>query len=205
MTDTTDRRDAAIVRAYAYFDAGTFQSELAAIASESQNADARDECRRYLSEAMGPRLSNIGFDCEIFENTDPRGGPILFAARIEDAARPTVLVYGHGDVIRAQTEAWREGLHPFHLVEEGDRLYGRGTADNKGQHFINIAALEVLAAARGALGFSVKVIIETSEETGSVGLPRFFEDRKERLAADVLIASDGPRISGRYPKTPATG
>ncbi|PZX14937.1 acetylornithine deacetylase/succinyl-diaminopimelate desuccinylase-like protein [Palleronia aestuarii] len=197
-----DDRSSAIAAAQDYFDAGTFRADLAAlvaIGSESQNPDARDECRRYLAEGMRPRLSALGFNCESFENTDPRGGPILLATLIEDPARPTVLIYGHGDVIRAQADAWREGLHPFDLKEEGDRLYGRGTADNKGQHLVNIAALEALMKTRGALGFNVKIVIETSEETGSVGLPEFFEAEKERLAADVLIASDGPRLQ---PETP---
>ena len=112
---------------------------------------------------------------------------------------PTVLSYGHGDVIRAQTDQWRDGLHPFTLVEEGDRLYGRGTADNKGQHLINIAALEAVIAARGRLGFNCRMVIETGEETGSPGLHDFFAAQKDALSADVLIASDGPRLQ---PETP---
>lgn len=195
-------RDAAIASAQGYFDDGGFTSDLTAlvaIPSESQNPDARPELRRYLVEAMEPRLIASGFDCEIFDNPDPRGGPILIAERIEDPALPTVLSYGHGDVIRAQTDQWREGLHPFRLVEEGERLYGRGTADNKGQHLVNIAALEAVLATKGRLGFNVRIVIEMSEETGSAGLAAFFEAQKARLAADVLIASDGPRLQ---PDTP---
>ena len=116
------------------------------------------------------------------------------AERIEGADLPTVLSYGHGDVIRAQTDQWREGLHPFKLVEEGDRLYGRGSADNKGQHLINIAALDATLQSRGKLGFNCRIVIETGEETGSPGLAEFFEAHKDDLKADVLIASDGPRL-----------
>lgn len=195
-------RDNAIGRISEYFDRGDFQSELAdlvAYATESQKSDSGPELYRYLQEAMKPRLEQAGFECEIFDNPAPNGGPILVGALIEGTDLPTILTYGHGDVIRAQTDRWRAGLHPFKLIEEGDRLYGRGTADNKGQHLINIAALETVIAERGKLGFNVKIVIEMSEETGSAGLPEFFMAHKDRLAADVLIASDGPRLQ---PDTP---
>lgn len=190
-------RDAAIARATAYFESGAYKAELAelvAFHSESQNPEQKPELRRYLSEAIMPRLIRAGFECEIIDNSDPRGGPFLIAERIEGAVLPTVLSYGHGDVVHGQAEQWREGLRPFELVEEGARYYGRGTADNKGQHLINIAAVEAVLATRGALGFNLKFIFEMSEEVGSTGLGPFFEEHKARLNADVLIASDGPRL-----------
>ncbi|MEJ8474429.1 M20 family metallopeptidase [Roseibium algae] len=195
-------RDVAIEFASSYFDKGDFQSELAALIAfetESQNPDQIAELQRYLDEAMMPRLASAGYTCEIFPNPDPCGGPLLIGERHEGDDLPTVLTYGHGDVIRSQTDQWREGLHPFKLVEEGDRLYGRGTADNKGQHLINIAAIEAVIAARGKLGFNSRFVIEMSEEVGSSGLAEFFEANKDRLSADVLIASDGPRLQ---PETP---
>ena len=67
-------------------------------------------------------------------------GPFLLAERFEDPAFPTVLTYGHGDVVLGYDDQWREGLSPWTITQDGDRLYGRGTADNKGQHSINIAA-----------------------------------------------------------------
>jgi acetylornithine deacetylase/succinyl-diaminopimelate desuccinylase-like protein len=90
-------------------------------------------------------------------------------------------------------------MDPFTLTEDGDRLYGRGTADNKSQHLINIAALEAVLLSQGTLGFNVKIVMEMSEEIGSPGLGAFFEAHKELLRADVLIASDGPRLQ---PDTP---
>ncbi|MCA1298756.1 M20 family metallopeptidase [Stappia indica] len=195
-------REGAIARAGAYFDEGTFKEDLArlvAFETESQNPDQKPELRRYLDEAMLPWLTELGFTCRIFDNPDPRGGPLLVGERIEDPAFETVLTYGHGDVIRAQSDQWRAGLAPFTVVEEGDRLYGRGTADNKGQHLINIAALAHVLAERGSLGFNVKVLIEMSEETGSAGLAAFCAAERELLSADVLIASDGPRLQ---PDTP---
>src|SRR5581483_4907955 len=83
---------------------------------------------------------------------------------------------------------------PWTLRQEGDRIYGRGTADNKGQHTINLAALETVLRTRGKLGFNLKVLIETGEEMGSPGLKEFCEQHKDLLRADVLIASDGPRL-----------
>jgi len=195
-------RDDAIGTIHAYFDEGRFQTELAelvAYPTESQNPEAAPELGRYLEAAMKPRLTAMGFDCETFDNPVEGAGPFLIAERHEGGDLPTVLIYGHGDVIRAQEGMWREGLAPFTLVEEGDRLYGRGTADNKGQHLINIAALDAVLEVRGKLGFNTRIVIETGEETGSPGLREFFAAEKPRLEADVLIASDGPRLQ---PDTP---
>ena len=197
-------RDAALAHVAEYYDRGAFQSELAELVtyrSESQNPapDAAAELRRYLDEAMLPRLSKLGFDCEIIANPDPRGGPLLIGERREGEGLPMVLTYGHGDTVRGQDDMWREGLQPWQLVEEGERLYGRGVADNKGQHLINIAALESVLAVRGSLGFNLRIVIEMSEEVGSSGLPEVFAAYKDRLAADVLIASDGPRLQPEVP------
>ena len=195
-------RDTAIESVTAYFDTGRFQDDLAALvayASESQNPEAAPELMRYLDEAMQPRLEKLGFACEIIDNPDPRGGPLLIGERHEGDDLPTVLTYGHGDVIRAQEGMWREGLAPFVLIEEGDRLYGRGTADNKGQHLINLAALEAVLEARGRLGFNTRIVLEMSEEVGSSGLAEVFHSYKNRLTADVLIASDGPRLQPDVP------
>ncbi len=185
-----------------YWASGQFATDLAGLVAhetESQNPDKRAELGDYLSQAIEPRLSRLGFDCEIHCNPNPAGGPLLTAQRLEDAALPTVLIYGHGDVVRGQAEQWREGLQPYELVEQGELLYGRGTADNKGQHLVNLAALEAVINARGALGFNVKVLMEMSEECGSAGLREFCQQQRAALAADVLIASDGPRLQADTP------
>eukprot|EP00095_Tigriopus_kingsejongensis_P001765 snap_masked-scaffold8340_size2771-processed-gene-0.0 protein:Tk01765 transcript:snap_masked-scaffold8340_size2771-processed-gene-0.0-mRNA-1 annotation:"hypothetical protein" len=141
----------------------------------------------------------MGFELQQYDNPVSSGAPLLVGQLIEDHSLPTVLVYGHGDVIRAQTEQWRAGLSPFKLVEEGERLYGRGSADNKVQHLINIAALEAVKESRGKLGFNVKILLEMSEEIGSVGLAEFCAEHRDTLAADVFIASDGPRLQADTP------
>lgn len=181
---------------------GHFEADLrrrVAIRSESQDPGKRAELTRYLHEEIEPALLRMGFECQAIDN--PSGaGPLLFASRHEDAQLPTVLTYGHGDVVLGYDEQWREGLCPWALTLEGDRWYGRGTADNKGQHSINLAALEqVIKARQGRLGFNVKVLFETGEECGSPGLREVCTTHRALLKADVFIASDGPRLNDRRP------
>ncbi|MFQ5515907.1 MAG: M20/M25/M40 family metallo-hydrolase, partial [Myxococcota bacterium] len=76
----------------------------------------------------------------------------LVASRNEGAGLPCVLVYGHGDTVAGMEQSWSEGLHPFRLTRRGKRLYGRGTADNKSQHWINLTALRLVLEEKGALG-----------------------------------------------------
>jgi len=191
-------RDAAIGRALSYFDAGGFESDLArrvAIRSESQNPEAGPEIDRYLADEMRPVLDGLGFGCRILPNPHPGGWPMLVGERIEGPGLPTVLTYGHGDVVLGRPEEWRDGLDPWTVTREGDRLYGRGTADNKGQHSINIAAIRSVLQTRGKLGFNCRYLIEMGEETSSPGLREFCQQHRDLLDADVLIASDGPRSS----------
>ncbi|TAK42676.1 MAG: M20 peptidase family dipeptidase [Betaproteobacteria bacterium] len=195
-------REQAIQRAERYFDEGGFEADLArrvAIPTESQNPERAESLRRYLCSELQPNFERIGFRCRVLENPAAIGGPLLLAERIEDPALVTVFSYGHGDVIRGQETQWRAGLDPWALTREGDRLYGRGTADNKGQHTINLAAVEAALATRGRLGFNLKVLIETGEEIGSPGLREICAQHREAMKADVLIASDGPRLSPGRP------
>lgn len=195
-------REASLKSIADYADNGEFIRELAHLVSfetESQNPSQRPELMRYLTEEMMPRLEAMDFACRILENPQDAGVPFLFAERMENPDFETILVYGHGDVIRAQTEQWREGLSPFKLVVEGDRAYGRGTADNKGQHLINFAALKTVIAERGSLGFNCKIILEMGEECGSPGLDALFAANRDLIRADVLIASDGPRLHPERP------
>jgi acetylornithine deacetylase/succinyl-diaminopimelate desuccinylase-like protein len=191
-------RQAVLAAAAAHFDSGAFLQDLArrvALRTESQDAASGPALRAYLADEIGPALAGLGFECRVHDNPKPAFGPFLVASRHESDELPTVLMYGHGDVIRGQDAAWTRGQGPWRLAQDGERIYGRGTADNKGQHSINIAALaQVLAAREGRLGFNAKWLIETGEETGSPGLAEICTAQREALAADVLIASDGPRL-----------
>jgi acetylornithine deacetylase/succinyl-diaminopimelate desuccinylase-like protein len=195
-------RDAALARAAGHFDSGDFVRDLSrrvAFRTASQEADAGPALAAYLLEEIGPSLARLGFGFSIHPNPEPACGPFLVASRHEGDDLPTVLMYGHGDVIRGQDKSWTRGQGPWTLAVDGERLYGRGTADNKGQHSINIAALATVLALRGQLGFNAKWLLETGEETGSPGLAAFCTANRELLAADALIASDGPRVSRDRP------
>ena len=194
-------RQSAVATAEAYFDTRSFHADLArrvAIPTESQNPERGDALQAYLETELVPGLEGMGFTCKVYPNPKT-GGPFLIASQIEDPALPTVLSYGHGDVIRGLDAQWKAGLSPWQLIEDGEKLYGRGTADNKGQHSINLGAIQSVLSARGKLGFNLKLLIETGEEMGSPGLNDFCRAHKEALAADVFIASDGPRLSPDRP------
>ena len=208
----TAPRAAALARARAHFDDGQFARDLArrvAIRTESQDPASAPALHAYLADEMVPTLAALGFESALHPNPEPTFGPLLIATRHESDAAPTVLMYGHGDVIRGQDKSWTKGAGPWTLQAEGERLYGRGTADNKGQHSINLAALAQVLAQRAAeqgaagpagltqarLGFNLKWLIETGEETGSPGLAAFCTAQRQALCADALIASDGPRFA----------
>ncbi|ABE43657.1 M20 family metallopeptidase [Polaromonas sp. JS666] len=196
-------RDQLLESASAWFDAGHFQRDLArrvAWRTESDGGQPGPALGDYLRDDIVPSLIRLGFDCEVQANPVATGGPLLVARRVEGQDLPTVLTYGHGDVVNGQDKHWREGLSPWQLTVEGDRWYGRGTADNKGQHTINFAALEHTLGARGGrLGYNVTVLLEMGEEAGSPGLRELCERERELLRADLLIACDGPRVQAQQP------
>jgi acetylornithine deacetylase/succinyl-diaminopimelate desuccinylase-like protein len=190
-------RDRVIAWAAQHFDRGQFFEDLArrvAIPTESQNPARGAELAAYLDDEIAPALTALGYACRRLENPKAPRMPFLFAERREGADRPTVLTYGHGDVVRGMEEDWRDGLDPWRLTREGERWYGRGTADNKGQHSINLAGLAAVLAVKGSLGFTSKILIETGEEMGSPGLHDVARRHADSLGADVLIGSDGPRL-----------
>ena len=188
----------AINRALDYYDRGAngyFDAlgELCAIPTESQNPARLPEMHQYLDEAMIPRFEALGYSCKVYDNPIPGCGPVLLATRIEDASLSTILCYGHGDVVLGMEGRWQNGRDPWRLSFEGDRVYGRGVADNKGQHLVHIAAIEAVLKTRGKLGFNHKFLIEMGEENGSKGLKEVVAQNKVDFAADAFFASDGPR------------
>lgn len=192
-------REAAIARSEAYFDSGAFREDLArriSMPTESQNPDREHVLVEYIEAEIKPTFELLGFACRTLSQN---GWPFFFAERTEDAARPTVLGYGHGDVIRGLDDEWDEGLSPWRLTERDNKWYGRGVADNKGQHSINVGALRAVIETRGRLGFNAKYLIEMGEERVSPGLRELAKTHKELFRSDVLIASDGPRLSAERP------
>ena len=193
-------KEKAVQHATQYFDKGYFRKDLAELISvktESQNNECNLE--NYYDQNIIPMLVKMGFKCRVMENPLSKANIILFAERIENADFNTILTYGHGDVVLGQDSYWDNGLSPYKLIEKDNRYYGRGTADNKGQHLINIKALNSLLSVQKKLGFNFKILFEMGEEIGSPGLKAFCQQNKELLKADVFIASDGPRISQKIP------
>jgi len=192
----------AVARARGYLHSGEFLRELerrVAYPTESQNPERRDCLRAYLEAELQPAFAQLDFSSRLIES--PTGNhPYLLAEYRENSSAPTVLMYGHGDVVDGMAGDWRDGLDPWQTTTSGDRVYGRGTADNKGQHSINLAALRAVREARGGrLGFNAKFLVETGEEIGSPDLRQLCESLRDELGADLFMASDGPRLAADRP------
>ena len=192
----------AIARARQHLQSGEFLKLLdrrVGYRTESQNPRGRDALRDYLVYELTPAFSALDFTTRLIE--PPSGkGPFLLAEYREAPSLATVLTYGHGDVVDGMAGEWRDNLDPWRTTIRGERVYGRGTADNKGQHSINMSALAAVREARGGrLGFNAKFIIETGEEIGSPDLAELCASLREELAADLFLGSDGPRLSAERP------
>ncbi len=191
-------KDQALAQAMSYYDDrdnGYFAdlARLVSVPTESQHAAGLPHLSDYLANAIGPMFEELGFDCKTYHNPFEDAGPVLLATRVEDPLLPTLLCYGHGDVVMGMEGHWDDGIEPWRLTFEGDRIYGRGTADNKGQHLAQIAAMRSVIATRGRLGFNVKFCIEMGEENGSKGFREIIAQNREDFACDAFFASDGPR------------
>jgi acetylornithine deacetylase/succinyl-diaminopimelate desuccinylase-like protein len=118
------------------------------------------------------------------------GHPVVYAEWLgagED--KPTVLVYGHYDVVPAEMEdGW--DTQPFEPVLKDSKIYARGATDNKGQLFIHIKALESYLETNGRLPVNVKVLLEGEEEIASPNLTPFLKEHLDMLKADACVISD---------------
>jgi acetylornithine deacetylase/succinyl-diaminopimelate desuccinylase-like protein len=133
-------------------------------------------------------VAAAGLEAEVAETA---GWPLVLGRRAAGAGTPTVLVYGHYDVQPPDpVDAWSSP--PFEPQVRGGRLYGRGGADNKGQHLAHLLAVESLLATRGELPCTVKLLLDGEEEVGSPNLVGFAAAHRDELAADLVVWSDGP-------------
>jgi acetylornithine deacetylase/succinyl-diaminopimelate desuccinylase-like protein len=124
--------------------------------------------------------------------------PLVYGESMEAPGKPTVLVYGHYDVQPAEPlDLWTSPA--FEPAVRNGNLYGRGTADDKGQVHIHLKALESLRNTSGKLPVNVKVMIEGEEEVGSVSLWDFVQQNRERLKADALVVSDTAMLAKGVP------
>jgi len=164
------------------------------IPSVSADSKYKDDVARC-AEAVKEHLRSAG--CDLAEVCPTAGHPIVYGEKIVDPKLPTVLVYGHYDVQPADPlELWDSG--PFEPVIRDGRIYARGACDDKGQMFMHIKALEVMAKTN-TLACNVKVMIEGEEEVGSSNLGKFLEANADKLKADVVLVSDTSMISMEHP------
>jgi len=125
------------------------------------------------------------------------GHPIVYAEKLIDPSKPTVLVYGHYDVQPADPyELWDSP--PFEPVIKNDKIYARGACDDKGQMYMHIKSFEAMMA-ENELPCNVKFMIEGEEEVGSDNLGVFVANNKEKIKADVVLISDTGIISNETP------
>ncbi len=124
--------------------------------------------------------------------------PLVYGESLHAPGKPTILFYGHYDVQPAEPlDLWTSPA--FEPAARNGNLYGRGTADDKGQVHIHIKALEALKNTAGQLPVNVKVMIEGEEEVGSVSLWDFVKQNRERLKADALVVSDTSMLAKGVP------
>lgn len=164
--------------------------ELLRIPSVSARSEHKDDMQKC-ADAMKQKLIDAGVDkAEVYQT---EGHPIVYGEKIIDANKPTVLVYGHYDVQPPDPlELWHSG--PFDPVIKDGKLYARGSADDKGQVYMHVKALETMMATN-SLATNIKFIIEGEEEIGSPSLATFVKQHKELLKADVILISDTSMLS----------
>jgi acetylornithine deacetylase/succinyl-diaminopimelate desuccinylase-like protein len=168
--------------------------ELLRIPSVSAKSEHKADMRRC-AEAVRQRLLEAGADrAEVMETA---GHPVVYGEKLVDAAKPTVLVYGHYDVQPAEPlELWT--APPFEPTIKDGKIYARGSADDKGQFYMHIKALETLVKT-GTLENNIKFLIEGEEEVGSPNLGSFVAANKDLLKADVILISDSAMLSMENP------
>jgi acetylornithine deacetylase/succinyl-diaminopimelate desuccinylase-like protein len=132
-------------------------------------------------------LHAVGMENVVLIHTDKH--PLVYADWLHAPGKPTVLCYGHYDVQPADPlELWTSP--PFEPTERNGNLYGRGTADDKGQMYMHIKAIEALRAVNGTLPLNIKFLVEGEEEVGGASIARYVAENPEKLRADVALVSD---------------
>jgi acetylornithine deacetylase/succinyl-diaminopimelate desuccinylase-like protein len=168
--------------------------ELLRIPSISADSKYRNDVKRA-AEYVKSALEKAGADKA--EICPTKGHPIVYAEKIIDPKLKTVLVYGHYDVQPPDPlELWTSP--PFEPQIRDEKIYARGSCDDKGQMFMHIKALETMMNTTG-LPCNIKFLIEGEEEVGSSNLAEFTRNNKEKLKADVILISDTSMIANDIP------
>ncbi len=136
------------------------------------------------------RLLDAGCDKAEVMPTD--GHPAVYGEKVVDPSKPTVLIYGHYDVQPVEPlELWHSG--PFEPVIKDGKVYARGSADDKGQFYMHVKAMETMVQTK-TMSTNIKFLIEGEEEVGSPNLGKFVAAHKDLLKADVILISDSSML-----------
>lgn len=162
------------------------------VSTKSEHAKDIERAAHWVAEKLrAAGLENI-------EISPTKMHPVVYAESLRAPGKPTVLFYGHYDVQPAEPlDLWTSPA--FEPTVRDGNLFGRGTADDKGQVHIHLKAIEALKNATGGLPINIKVIVEGEEEVGSVNLWDFMNKNRERLKADALIVSDTAMLAKGVP------
>jgi len=164
------------------------------IPSISSIADHKPDMQR-MAEALKASLLAVGVDKAEVMPTE--GNPVVYAEKIIDPSKPTVLVYGHYDVMPVDPlDLWDSA--PFEPEVRDGKIYARGADDDKGQSFMHIKAFEAMVA-NNELPVNVKFMLEGEEEIGSPSLGKWCADNIEMLKADTILVSDTGLIAQDIP------
>jgi acetylornithine deacetylase/succinyl-diaminopimelate desuccinylase-like protein len=147
----------------------------------------RDEGVRECGVMLRDAMETAGIGTRLLSR---QGQPAIYGEIEGPPGGPTVLFYGHYDVQPPEPmELWH--TPPFKPTVRNGRIYGRGVADNKGQHLCHVLAVRAWCEAAGELPVTVKFLIEGEEETGSPHLAELVREQRHLLAADLVYTSDG--------------
>lgn len=161
------------------------------VSARSEHKSDMQQC----AEAVKESLLKAGATMAEVMPTD--GHPVVYAEKTADPSKPTVLVYGHYDVQPPDPlDLWHSG--PFDPVIKDGKIFARGSADDKGQFYMHIKALEIMTAT-GSQPTNIKFLIEGEEEVGSPNLGKFVAANKELLKCDVILISDSAMLSMEHP------
>jgi acetylornithine deacetylase/succinyl-diaminopimelate desuccinylase-like protein len=169
--------------------------EFLRIPSVSAKSEHKPDIERA-AQWVADRLRAAGF--KSVEIVPTKLHPLVYAESLEAPGKPTVLFYGHYDVQPPEPlDLWTSPA--FEPQSRNGMLYGRGTADDKGQVHIHLKALESLHQLHGKFPVNIKVLIEGEEEVGSISLWDYVHNHKEKLKAEALLVSDTSMLAMGVP------
>lgn len=161
------------------------------VSAKSEHKADMEKC------AAAVKKSLLDAGCDKAEVMATDGHPAVYGEKIIDPSKPTVLVYGHYDVQPPEPlELWHSG--PFDPVIKDGKVFARGSADDKGQFYMHVKALEILNKTN-SMSTNIKFLIEGEEEVGSPNLGKFVAAHKNLLKADVILISDSAMLSMENP------